>query len=67
MSLDGRSKPRTDPVATATLKGKAPTLGDVKQSVRVSTLDWISVPMLTYFSGINQASYTCHPDIGASA
>lgn len=36
MSLDGRSKLEADPVTTATLKGKAPTLGDVKQSVRVS-------------------------------
>ncbi|KAI5120474.1 hypothetical protein M0805_006494 [Coniferiporia weirii] len=34
LSLNGHSKTAADPVALATLKGRAPTLGDVKQSVK---------------------------------
>lgn len=34
LSIGGKG--RGDPVAQATLEGKAPTLGDVKQSLRVS-------------------------------
>ncbi|THH03421.1 hypothetical protein EW145_g6266 [Phellinidium pouzarii] len=34
LSLNGRSNQAVDPVAVSTFKGKAPTLGDVKQSVK---------------------------------
>ena len=36
LSLGGGRPKVTDPVALSTLKGKPPTLGDVKQSVKVS-------------------------------
>ena len=37
LSLGGGGRPKvTDPVALSTLEGKPPTLGDVKQSVKVS-------------------------------
>ena len=53
MSLDGRSKLEADPVTIATLKGKAPTLGDVKQSVRVSLSCNLITSLLTMLSEPN--------------
>ena len=34
MSLNAHSAMKVDPVAQAIIEGKAPTLGDVKQSVK---------------------------------
>ena len=38
MSLNSRTTGKVDPVTESMTKGKAPTLGDVKQSVKVCTV-----------------------------
>lgn len=38
MSLNSRTTGKVDPVTESMAKGKAPTLGDVKQSVKVCTV-----------------------------
>ena len=53
LSLNAPSKPvESDPVTQATLKGKAPTLGDVKNSVKVRSPVFLVELMLTYLKSL---------------